>query len=64
MRISLTEQKICTGVANGLSNPEIAKATGLALSTIKNAIRVLFRKLGVRNRAQLVVLAMRAGIVK
>lgn len=64
VRISLMEQRVCTGVANGLTNPEIAAETGLAMNTIKNKLGLLYRKLGAHNRAELAVLAVRAGLVK
>lgn len=64
VRITLSEQKLCTAVANGLTNAAIAAETGLSPNTIRNKLIVLYRKLGVRNRAHLAVLALRIGLVK
>ncbi|MFI6501810.1 response regulator [Nonomuraea typhae] len=50
-------------IARGLSNQEMAEELGLALSTVKNRVSELFARLGVRDRAQAVILAYESGVV-
>jgi DNA-binding NarL/FixJ family response regulator len=57
------EQDILRAVASGLSNQEIAGTLHLSYSTVKTHVSHLLTKLEVRDRAQLVALAHRAGLV-
>jgi DNA-binding NarL/FixJ family response regulator len=50
-------------VANGLSNKEIAAELGLAESTVKNRLSILFQKLDVKDRTQAAIYAMTHGLV-
>ena len=50
-------------VANGLSNKEIASELGLAESTVKNRLSILFQKLNVKDRTQAAIYAMTHGLV-
>jgi DNA-binding NarL/FixJ family response regulator len=50
-------------VANGLSNKEIASELGLAESTVKNRLSILFQKLDVKDRTQAAIYAMTHGLV-
>ncbi|GAB3468115.1 response regulator [Actinophytocola sediminis] len=57
------EREVLTLIAKGLSNPEIATHLHLGLATVKTHIGRLLSKLGARDRAQLVIIAFRTGLV-
>lgn len=59
--LSPREREIVAAVARGLSNRDIASATGIAQQTVKNHLSSIFHKLNVRSRVQLAVLALRNG---
>jgi two-component system nitrate/nitrite response regulator NarL len=50
--LSARECEILALVVRGYSNPEIADELGIARNTVKNHIRSILAKLGVKNRAQ------------
>jgi DNA-binding NarL/FixJ family response regulator len=58
------EREIAALVALGLSNQDIAVRLFLSPLTVKTHVNRAMAKLGVRDRAQLVVLASRAGLVR
>ncbi|MEV4897991.1 response regulator transcription factor [Nonomuraea sp. NPDC055795] len=58
------ERRVLELIAHGLSNGQIARETNLSLSTVKNRVSELFAKLGVRDRAQAVIAAYEAGLVR
>jgi DNA-binding NarL/FixJ family response regulator len=60
--ITAREREIMAWVAAGLANDEIADALFLSKATVRTHVGRAMAKLGARDRAQLVVFAMRAGI--
>jgi DNA-binding NarL/FixJ family response regulator len=57
------EREVFTAVAQGLSNAEIAGAAYLSESTVKTHVGAVLRKLGLRDRVQVVVFAHQHGLV-
>ena len=57
------ERDILTLLSRGLSNPEIADKLFLAEGTVRNYTSVLLKKLGVADRTQAAILAIRYGLV-
>jgi DNA-binding NarL/FixJ family response regulator len=62
---SLTEREheVLTLMGRGLANQEIAERLFLSMATVKTHVNRVFSKLGLRDRAQAVVLAYETGIV-
>jgi DNA-binding NarL/FixJ family response regulator len=63
-RLTEREREIVTLVGEGLSNEEIARRLVVSPATAKTHVSRSMVKLGVRDRAQLVVLAYEAGLVR
>jgi DNA-binding NarL/FixJ family response regulator len=61
--VSAREAEVLQLVADGQSNKEIAKALNLSPATVKSHLARIFRRLGAGDRAQLVAMVMRAGII-
>lgn len=61
--LSDNHHTILTLVAQGFSNHDIARFLGLSEITIKKHLSVIYRKLGVANRAEAVALALREGFI-
>jgi DNA-binding NarL/FixJ family response regulator len=57
------EQEVLRLLVQGLSNPEIAKELHLAPGTVRNYVSEIFAKLGVSDRTQAVVMAMKLGVL-
>jgi DNA-binding NarL/FixJ family response regulator len=55
--ISEQQRKILGLLGKGLPNKEIARKLGIASSTVKNQLTVVFERLGVSNRTQAVIAA-------
>lgn len=62
-RLTEREQEILCLVAEGLSNAEIADRETLSYATVKTHVSRILTKLGMRDRAQLVVVAYETGLV-
>ena len=61
--LSSREAEVLQLVADGRSNKEIGVALGLSALTVKSHLARIARKLGTGDRAEMVVVAMRAGVV-
>ncbi|MEU3502059.1 response regulator transcription factor [Streptomyces hundungensis] len=61
--LSDREREVLTLVARGLNNTEIADALALSPLTAKTHVSRIMGKCGVRDRAQLVILAYESGLV-
>lgn len=62
--LSLREVQVLQSVADGHPNHRIGAELGLSALTVKSHLSRIGRKLGTGDRAQMVVLAMRAGVVR
>jgi DNA-binding NarL/FixJ family response regulator len=58
------EREVLALIGRGRSNQEIAAQLFLSMATVKTHVNRLFAKLGVRDRAQAVVLAYESGVVR
>jgi DNA-binding NarL/FixJ family response regulator len=61
-RLTAREREIVGDVAQGLSNAEIAGVRHLSVATVRTHVGRAMLKVGARDRAQLVVIAHRAGL--
>ena len=61
--LSGREVEVLQLVAAGRSNKDIGEALGLSALTVKSHLARIARKLGTGDRAEMVVVAMRAGVV-
>ena len=61
--LSARELDVLRGVVRGLSNKQIGRELELAEVTVKLHLRSIFRKMGVRTRAEAAVLATKANMV-
>jgi len=61
--LSERERQVLVLLAEGLSNEEIAAELGIAENTVRNHVRNILEKLGLKNRVQAAVYAVRQGLV-
>ncbi len=62
--LSGREMEVLAYVTHGLSNKEIASALGISHQTVKNHVTAILRKLGVNDRTQAAIYALRRGWVR
>ncbi|MEU7474397.1 response regulator transcription factor [Lentzea sp. NPDC042327] len=62
--LSAREVEVLQLVADGQSNKEIGEALSLSALTVKSHLSRIGRKLGTGDRAQMIALAMRAGVIR
>ncbi|WP_169986138.1 MULTISPECIES: response regulator transcription factor [unclassified Microbispora] len=62
--LSERELQVLRMVAQGLSNPEIARGLGIGEATVKTHVARVLHKLRLRDRIQAVVFAYEAGVVR
>ncbi|RME33473.1 MAG: DNA-binding response regulator, partial [Thermoflexia bacterium] len=61
--LSAREREVLALLAEGLSNEEIAEELHIAVNTVRNHVRNILEKLGVRNRVQAAVYAVRCSLM-
>ncbi|MBE0699888.1 MAG: response regulator transcription factor [Anaerolineaceae bacterium] len=61
-QLSERERDVLRLLARGMTNGEIAQALFLSDGTVKNYVSMIFSKLGVNDRTQAAIIAMRAGM--
>lgn len=62
--LTAREREVVAMVAQGLSNEEIAEKMYVSPLTVRTHVQRAMSKLGVQNRAQLVVIAFQSGLVR
>jgi DNA-binding NarL/FixJ family response regulator len=62
--LSSREMEVLSCVTQGMSNKEIASKLGISHQTVKNHVTSILRKLGVEDRTQAAVYALRRGWVR
>ncbi len=62
-QLSAREQDILRGIARGESNKEIARALGIAETTVKIHVQHVLRKLDVSSRVHAAVIATSSGLI-
>jgi two-component system, NarL family, response regulator LiaR len=63
-QLSDRERDVLGLLASGLSNVDIAQRLFLSEGTVKNYVSIIFSKLGVADRTQAALVAIRAGLVQ
>jgi DNA-binding NarL/FixJ family response regulator len=63
-QLSRRQKEVLRLIADGQSNKEIGEALSLSALTVKSHLSRIGRKLGTGDRAQMVALAMRAGVIR
>lgn len=63
VNVTEREREVLVAVSQGLTNQEIAAALHMSVATTKTHVSRLLAKIGVRERAQLVIAAYESGLV-
>lgn len=58
--LTAQERRVLELIGSGLTNPEIAAALFVSIATVKTHVNRIFQKLGVRTRAQAILIAVQA----
>lgn len=61
--LTLREQDVLKLIAKGLSNSDIAKRLFISPHTVKNHVSNIYRKIGIDDRTQVALMAIRHGLV-
>ena len=61
-KITQRQKEILSFIGEGMSNEAISKKLNLSISTIRNHIARIFKKLNISNRAQAATIASKAGL--
>ncbi len=61
--LTVREVQIVRYVAAGMSNKEIASRLVYSEKTVKNYLSIIFQKLGIRDRTQAAIFALRQGLI-
>jgi DNA-binding NarL/FixJ family response regulator len=64
VRLTVRERQVLAEVARGRSNREIARALTLSEKTVKTHVSAILTKLGVHDRTQAALYAVRSGLVE
>ena len=62
--LTARQKDMLEAITRGLSNADIAKQRGISEPVVKEHVSLLFRKLGVSNRAEAVAIALRKQLLK
>ena len=63
-QLSSRENEIVRFVSKGLRNAEVAQRLSITESTVKTHLNNIFQKLGIRDRVELALYALRIGLVR
>jgi DNA-binding NarL/FixJ family response regulator len=63
-RLTDREREVVAAIARGASNAEISKELFIGAATVKSHVSSILAKLGLRDRAQVVVFAYESGLVE
>jgi DNA-binding NarL/FixJ family response regulator len=63
-RLTDREREVVAAIARGSSNPEICEELFIGAATVKSHVSSILAKLGLRDRAQIVVFAYESGLIE